>query len=115
MEDRIEQQVVITADLDRVWELVTRPGWWVPTDLEERDVPASHALTPGYRTVRESAKWGRFPVELVRIDPQTSVAFRWASRFPGEELEPGHTTLIEFFVVDVEGAPHRQVQKTTYV
>lgn len=93
MEDRIEQEITINASLDRVWELVTEPGWWVPTQVEgEID------RTPGHVTVRESAKWGRFPVEVVRLDPQTYAAFRWASQFPGEELAPGKTTLVEFFV-----------------
>jgi uncharacterized protein YndB with AHSA1/START domain len=114
MEDRIEDQVDITADLGRVWGLVTRPGWWVPADLEEPEPPASHALTPGYRTVRESAKWGRFPVELVRIDPRTYVAFRWASQFPGQELEPGRSTLIEFFVEPLAGAVRVTVKESGF-
>ena len=91
--DRIEQRITINAPLERVWELVTRPGWWVPSDVE---VPVDR--TPGHQTVRESEKWGRFAVEVVRIDPRTYAAFRWASQFPGQELAPGRTTLIEFRV-----------------
>jgi hypothetical protein len=54
MQDRIEQEITISADLDRVWELVTRPGWWVPSEVE---VPPDR--TPGSLTVRSSEKWGR--------------------------------------------------------
>jgi uncharacterized protein YndB with AHSA1/START domain len=93
MDDRIEQQIVIDAPLERVWDLVTRPGWWVPSAVEE---PVDH--TPGHQTVRESEKWGRFAVEVVRVEPRTYAAFRWASQFPGEELAPGKTTLVEFMV-----------------
>ena len=93
MDDRIEQQVTINAPLDRVWELVSQPGWWVPSDVEK---PIDR--TPGARTVRESKKWGTFIVETVRIEPQTYAAFRWASQFPGEDLAPGKTTLVEFAV-----------------
>jgi uncharacterized protein YndB with AHSA1/START domain len=93
VQDRIEQEVTITAPLERVWHLVTRPGWWVPSDVEEQVEPAA-----GARTVRETAKWGRYVVEVVRVEPQTYASFRWASAFPGEELAPGKTTLIEFFV-----------------
>jgi uncharacterized protein YndB with AHSA1/START domain len=93
MQDRIEHEIRIDASLDRVWELVTSPGWWVPTDHEE---PADRA--PGSRTVRETEKWGRFVVEVVRVEPPTYASFRWASQFPGEELRPGNTTLVEFFV-----------------
>jgi len=95
--DRIEQRIVINATLERVWDLVTRPGWWVPTEVE-----APVDRTPGHQTVRESAKWGRFAVEVVRIEPRTYAAFRWASQFPGEELAPGKTTLIEFTVAQKE-------------
>lgn len=93
MEDRIEQQVVINASLDRVWDLVTTPGWWVPSDIEQ-----AADRTPGHQTVRESEQWGRFPVEVVEIRPQSYAAFRWASLFPGADLAPEKTTLVEFFV-----------------
>lgn len=81
-----------------MWDLVTEPGWWVPSDVQE---PTDR--TPGSRTVRVSEKHGRFPVEVVGIDPRTYVAFRWASQFPGEELAPGRTTLVEFAVAEVDG------------
>lgn len=93
MDDRIEQQITINASLDRVWDLVSQPGWWVPTEGEE-----VIDRTPGHRTVRESKKWGRFTVEVVEMQPQTYAAFRWASAFPGEEPEPSRSTLVEFFV-----------------
>jgi uncharacterized protein YndB with AHSA1/START domain len=91
MEDRIVQDITINADLERVWDLVTEPGWWVPSDIEE---PPDR--TPGRQTVRESVKYGRFPVEVVRLDARTHAEFRWASQFPGAELAPGRTTLIAF-------------------
>ncbi|HEY6498595.1 MAG TPA: SRPBCC domain-containing protein [Streptosporangiaceae bacterium] len=94
MADRIEQSVEIQAPLDRVWELVSEPGWWVPSDVGTP--PAG--LAPGQQVVRESEKWGRFPVEVVRVEPKTYAAFRWASQAPGAELTPVNTTLVEFRV-----------------
>jgi uncharacterized protein YndB with AHSA1/START domain len=91
MADRIEQAIEIQAPLDRVWALVSEPGWWVPSAVT---VPADH--TPGHQVVRESERWGRFPVEVVRVEPQSYAAFRWASQAPGAELAPGNTTLVEF-------------------
>lgn len=35
MEDRIEQQITINAPLDRVWQLVSEPGWWVRVTVVE--------------------------------------------------------------------------------
>jgi uncharacterized protein YndB with AHSA1/START domain len=98
MQNVIEQEITINAGLDRVWELVTAPGWWVPTEQ-----PQSADRTPGSVTVRESEKYGRFPVQVVEMRPRTYAAFRWASQFPGEELTDGHSTLIEFFVQDGSG------------
>jgi uncharacterized protein YndB with AHSA1/START domain len=91
MQDVIERSIDIAAPLDRVWDLVTEPGWWVPTD---EAVEADR--TPGSVVVRESEKWGRFPVEVVDLKPMTYAAFRWASTFPGADLDAGKTTLIEF-------------------
>jgi uncharacterized protein YndB with AHSA1/START domain len=99
MEDRIEQQVTINASLDRVWALVSEPGWWVPAKVVP---PIDH--TPGHQVVRESEKWGRFPVEVVRVKPKSYAAFRWASQFPGNELNDGNTTLVEFSVEPIDGA-----------
>ena len=99
MDDRIEQEITINAPLDRVWRLVSEPGWWVPSTITG---PVDH--TPGHQAVRESEKWGRFPVEVVRVDPKSYAAFRWASQSPGGELTPGNTTLVEFHVAPAAGA-----------
>ena len=82
-----------------MWELVSEPGWWVPSVAV---APVDH--TPGHQVVRETEKWGRFPVEVVRVEPKTYAAFRWASHMPGADLGPGNTTLVEFVVRPVGGA-----------
>lgn len=94
--DRIEQQITINATLDRVWDLVSTPGWWVPTKAEEPEEPI--VRTPGHQTVRHNETYGRFVIEVVSIEPKTYAAFRWASQFPNEELAPGRSTLVEFRV-----------------
>ena len=96
MPDSIERNITIAAPIERVWDLVTEPGWWVPTD-----VPGEADRTPGHVVVRESEKWGTFPVEVVELRPMSYAAFRWSSTFPGEDLQPGHTTLIEFTVTPI--------------
>jgi hypothetical protein len=67
----------------------------VPDEKHEQDAPdRSH----GSLTVRESEKWGRYVIEVVRLDPMSYAAFRWASEFPGERPAQGNSTLVEFFV-----------------
>lgn len=93
MQDTIERTIAINAPIDRVWDLVTEPGWWVPSDA-----PVESSRTAGAVVVRESEKWGRFPVEVVELRPMSYAAFRWSPTFPGDDLAPGRTTLIEFTV-----------------
>jgi uncharacterized protein YndB with AHSA1/START domain len=98
MNDHIEQSITIDASLDRVWDLVSEPGWWVPSE-----VVAAIDHTPGHQIVRETEKLGRFPVEVVRVEPKTYAAFRWASQTPGADLKPDNTTLVEFRVEQLPG------------
>jgi uncharacterized protein YndB with AHSA1/START domain len=35
---------------------------------------------------------------VVELRPMSYAAFRWSSAFPGDDLTPGRTTLIEFTV-----------------
>jgi uncharacterized protein YndB with AHSA1/START domain len=97
MQDTIERSINIAAPVERVWDLVTEPGWWVPSDA-----PVDADRTPGEVVVRESEKWGRFPVEIVELRPMSYAAFRWSSTFPGDELTAGRTTLIEFTVTPTD-------------
>jgi uncharacterized protein YndB with AHSA1/START domain len=65
------------------------------------DRPNTADRTPGTVVVRESERWGRFPVEVVELRPRTYAAFRWSPTYPGGELTSGRTTLIEFTVEPV--------------
>lgn len=109
VDDRIEQEITINAPLDRVWQLVSEPGWWVPSTITG---PADH--TPGHQVVRESEKWGRFPVEVVRVDPKSYAAFRWASQSPGAELSPGNATLVEFHLAPAADAVRVKVVESGF-
>jgi uncharacterized protein YndB with AHSA1/START domain len=92
MEDRIEQRIAVRATQDRVWQLVARPGWWLPGSTAEP------ARGPG----RVSVEYGRdqrpYVIDIVRVEPQGYVSFRWASAFGGAAPAPGKATLIEFYL-----------------
>jgi hypothetical protein len=92
MEDRIEQRITIRATQDKVWQLVTRPGWWLPGS------DAEPARGPGRVSVTYSGDTRPYVIDIVRVEPQGYASFRWASRFGGGEPAPGRATLVEFYL-----------------
>ncbi len=92
MEDRIEQRITIRATHDKVWQLVTRPGWWLPGS------DAEPARGPGRVSVACGGDTRPYVIDVVRLEPQGYASFRWASRFGGAEPAPGRATLVEFYL-----------------
>lgn len=96
MEDRIEQRVAIRATQERVWALVTTPGWWLPGSTGARVAEPAHG--PG----RAMVAWGRerqpWIIDVLRVEPQGYASFRWASAFGGMAPGQGNSTLVEFYL-----------------
>lgn len=92
IQDRIERETLIEAPLERVWSLVTEPGFWVA----EPESVAGTVAREGESTLAKNAEYGDFPVRVEKVEPPTYVAYRWASAFPGEDLRGDNTTLVEF-------------------
>ena len=92
MEDRIEQRVTVRATVDAVWQLVTRPGWWLPGSKAEP------ARGPGRATVEYGDDKRPYVVDVVRVEPKGYVSYRWASAFGGAAPAPSRSTLVEFYV-----------------
>ena len=92
MEDRIEQRITIRATQDKVWQLVTRPGWWLPGST------ADPARGPGRFAVVYSGDRRPYVIDVVRVEPPGYASFRWASAFGGAEPVPGNATLVEFYL-----------------
>lgn len=88
IQDRIERDTLIAASQDRVWSLVTEPGFWVG--------PTGATAAPGQTTVAHHYEYGDFPVQVETIEPKRYISYRWASAYSGEDLREGITTLIEF-------------------
>ncbi len=92
MEDRIEHRIAIRATQERVWSIVTRPGWWLPGSVME----------PARGVGRAAVGWGRerepWIIDIVRVEPQGYVSFRWASSFAGVAPVQGNSTLVEFYI-----------------
>jgi uncharacterized protein YndB with AHSA1/START domain len=92
MEDRIEQRITIRSNHDKVWQLVTRPGWWLPGSKAEP------ARGPGRLAVACAGDSRPYYIDIVRVEPKGYVSFRWASAFGGAAPEPGNATLVEFYL-----------------
>ncbi|GGO79863.1 SRPBCC domain-containing protein [Nonomuraea cavernae] len=91
-EDRIERETLIAAPLERVWSLVTEPGFWVADEANG----SAGVAREGEVTMTKNAEYGDFPVRVEKIEPPTYVAYRWASAFPGEQPGEDNSTLVEF-------------------
>ena len=92
MEDRIERRITIRAAQDRVWQLVTRPGWWLPGSAAEP------ARSPGRVPVVYRGDPRPYMIDIVRVEPPGYASFRWASAFGSAEPAPGRATLVEFYL-----------------
>ncbi|WP_216208174.1 SRPBCC domain-containing protein [Amycolatopsis aidingensis] len=109
--DRIEREIVIDAPVERVWSLVTEPGWWI-SDAGDRT--GRRQWREGDLEVVQDPRYGRFPVRLEQTEPRRYLAYRWASAFPGEDPGTGNSTLIEFWLTERDGGTVLRVAESGF-
>jgi uncharacterized protein YndB with AHSA1/START domain len=92
--DRIDRSIEIDASAERVWELVTRPGWWINEGSVD---PDPDVRVDGPVTVLTHPAYGEFRLETVESRPPSYVAYRW--------LEPDADvgTVVEFQIEPRDG------------
>lgn len=96
--DRIEQEILIEATAERVWEAITAAehlGTWFG------DAGAEIDLRPGGRIVLKWREHGEFFGRVEEIDRPRFFSVRW-SRPQRTEPDAGNSTLVEFSL-DAEG------------
>ncbi|GAA1184394.1 uncharacterized protein YndB with AHSA1/START domain [Kitasatospora gansuensis] len=91
-DDMIERDTLIDASVERVWSLVSAPGFWV---ADPESIKGTTAVE-GESTVAKHPEHGEFPVTVVKVEPTNYVAYRWAPANPGQELTESNSTLVEF-------------------
>ena len=111
IEDRIERETVIEAPIERVFALVSEPGWWAVHDPSE---VAGTAAVAGETVIAPNSNYGDFPVRVERVEPPTYIAYRWASAFPGQDLRDDNSTLIEFTLADEAGKTRLRVVESGF-
>ena len=89
--DRIEQEIVIEAPPEVVWELVTDPehvGAWFGDEAEID-------LRRGGDAAITWERYGRFLARVEKVEPPRFFSFRW-SRPKETPVAEGNSTLVEF-------------------
>lgn len=105
-QDRIESDTLIAAPLDRVWSVVAVPGFWVDDSNPE--------AKEGDVVLAKNEQHGNFPVRVVKVDAPTSVSYRWAPAFPGQELTDDNSTLAEFTLTEEGDGTRLRVVETGF-
>jgi len=72
--DTVERDIFIAAPVERVWELVSVPGWWINDGTLDLD---SVERLADDRAVVHHSDAGDFMVERVAADAPRTVTFRW--------------------------------------
>ncbi len=109
--DRIEQEIVINAPAQRVWELVSEPGWFIndqqitPHDID-RDGDSGSAIA-----VVTDPVHGRFAFGIVTLDEPHYAAFRW---YLDADAVDGPSTLVEFWLTPADSGVKLRVVESGF-
>jgi len=104
--DRIDRSIEIDAPAERVWELVSRPGWWINEGAVD---PEPDLVVTDDQAVLRHPAYGEFQLETVESRPPSYIAYRW--------LEPdmgGAGTLVEFRIEPREGGVTLRVAESGF-
>ncbi len=107
--DAIDREIWIDADMERVWSLISCPGFWVGDGLR-----FDLAGEPGDIVLAETDRYGTFPVEVVDHNPPYTATYRWASAFPGETPGEGTATTVRFTLEPVDGGVRVRVRESGF-
>jgi len=93
--ESIDRQIDIQAQSGRVYELVSRPGWWI----NEGEITENLVETVGDVSTVTHPKYGSFRIRTVEARPPHYVSFRWLGGDQANEaLEAVPGTLVEFWI-----------------
>ncbi|RKR75603.1 SRPBCC domain-containing protein [Frondihabitans australicus] len=95
MRDSIESEIEIAAPLDRVWGLVSQPGWWVNDGTYAEG--AAERVADGEWVVHNEHH-GDIAVTVVELAEPERAVFRWSPGGPGSS-----PTTIEFTLASSSG------------
>ncbi len=89
--DRIEREISIDAPADRVWSLVSEPGWFINDKaITEHRIERNGDLSTIHDPVH-----GAFTFRTVELDEPRYAAFRWLADSSDPQSD---STLVEFWI-----------------
>lgn len=107
--DTIERSIDIDAPAERVWELVSEPGWFI-----NGGQIVEHVIEriDDDRAIVHDATAGRFVVKTMQLDPPRYASFHWESgEKPDGTPYDMPNTIVEFFIDDrTDGVTLRVVE-----
>jgi len=95
--DSISRQIDIEASSEKVWSLITRPGWYVNdgTVLDDSNTRVETAADGTEVAVVTHPMMGEFRFRTIELDEPRYAAFRWLGT-PYRDVTEG--TLVEFWI-----------------
>ena len=92
--DRIERSIDIDASAEKVWDLITRPGWWINEGEVDQ---VADVRREGDLDVVTHPKWGEFRIGTVESDRPRRLTYRW------HDNASGGATTVAFRIAEREG------------
>lgn len=91
--DTIERDIFIAAPVEKVWEVVSVPGWWI-NDGSALDLSLVERIAEDKAIVHHPGH-GDFLVERLDADPPRAVNFRWVvSGAEGRRIDAAEDQLL---------------------
>lgn len=110
-DDQTEREVLVSASMETVWDLVSVPGWWIGDgDADHRRVERETD-----RTIVDFPPHGRFPVIVEAQEPMAYIRFRCGDSADNEELNEINSTCVEFFLNQTEYGINLKVRESGFV
>jgi uncharacterized protein YndB with AHSA1/START domain len=104
--DRIERSIDIDATAERVWSLITRPGWWI----NDGDVdPDPELRREGEYDVVVHPKHGTFRFATLERDEPRHRAYHWV-----DTVAPEAGTTVDFWIEDRPGGVRLRVVESGF-
>lgn len=107
--DRIDRSIDIDASAERVWDLVSRPGWWINEGAVD---PDPDLRREGDVTLMTHPTFGAFRLRTVASTPLSHVAFPWLEQDAPDT--DGPATLVEFWIEPRDGGVTLRVAESGF-